>query len=259
MTTYIWNDGRLSAGRTPTLWIVHRGTIHTFSGDSICGVVAVTRTAYEKNGKWSNTTFDLALAEGATACNLSAPMHGRVWPENDRFTAYERFCREFGVTVSLDAFDAALGRDFRMARDRMLEGEKALESLDANGSGEAELVEITLGKSCARNPHPDVRVSAPDGRAWVVAHEAASGTEIPGVAQITGRKHHPGMRGGMDTLTFAVAAGVTVAHESYPKDGFDLVPDWALGRNGDGVEPVAEPKQPFGTSLGGLLSAAGVK
>ena len=195
-----YNDGLQNAGRTPTLWIVLRGQVHTFVGSAIAGVVAVTNTEYQKNGKWSNTTYDLELAEGAIPCYLLAPMHGQVWPENDRLVAYERFMREFEVTLSFEAFDAALLRDFPKGHARMIEGEKALESLDASGTGETELVEITTSQSARRNPHSDINVVTPDGRSWVVAHEAEKGTEIAGVCKLVDVKSSPGYHGGTTLL-----------------------------------------------------------
>lgn len=32
---YSYNDGLRNAGRTPKLWIVHRGKIYTFGGEAI--------------------------------------------------------------------------------------------------------------------------------------------------------------------------------------------------------------------------------
>ena len=71
-----------------------------------------------------------------------------------------------GPVVDVDeAFDAALLRDYPSSHARMVEAEAAVESLDtAQSGGGAELVEISTSKSCNRNPHSDVRVTAPDGR-----------------------------------------------------------------------------------------------
>ncbi len=254
MSQFKYNDGLLNAGRTPKLWIVHRGQIHNFVGWAIDGVVAVTGTRYEKNGKWSNTTFQLELADGAVGCRMVAPMHGQTWPMNDRMEAYKSFMQEFGVTLSFEVFDEALLCDYPNSHARMVAGEQALESLSPEG--DSELVEISTSQSCNRNPHDDVRVTAPDGKSWVIAHEART-AEMVGVFKLTDRKHHPGYRGGTTTLVFAVAPGVKVQGEYYSKDG--EAHDWALGRNGDGTEPAKVEESKFGTSLGGLLAKAGIK
>ena len=242
MKSYTYNDGLLPAGRTPHLWIVAGDIIHTFAGGNIPGTVAVGATHYEKNGKWSNTTYELVLADNATPCNMVAPMHGRVWPDNDRWTAYERFSKEYGIAVSFEAFDVALLRDYPRAHVRMVEGEKALESLTP--TGDSEMVSISTRQSCRRNPHSDVRVKSPDGREWVVAHEAPVSTSVEGIFRVVDVKHTPGYRGGVTTLTFAVASGVSVEGYGYAKDG--SAHEWAMGRNGDGQPPSPKDNRTVG-------------
>lgn len=237
MAGYSYNDGLQNAGRTPKLWVVLRGQIHTFTGSAIAGVVAVSSTEYEKKGKWSSTTYRLELTDGVTPCYLLAPMHGQVWPENDRMSAYRRFMQEFKVTISFEVFDATLLRDYPDSHARMLEGEKALESLDTPQVGDTELVEISTSQPNNRTPHDDVRVSAPDGRSWIVAYNAPKGTEIPCVCKLVETKYTPGYRGGTDTLIFATSAGVKIEGAYYYKD--DEPFDWALGRNGSGVAPAS--------------------
>lgn len=249
-----YNDGLCDGNRFPRLWIVCRGQIHNFSRENIPGVVVVTASHYEKRGKWSNTTFDLALAEGAIPCRLLAPLHGKVWPENERMAAYERFMEEFKVTLSFDAFDVALLRDYPKARTRMIKGEEALESLDPAGSGGSELMEITVSKPNNRTPHRDVRVTTADGQSWVIACEAEKGVEIPGVCKLVDTRHTPGHRGGSTTLVLSIADGVSVAPEMYPKDGTDY--PWALGRGGNGQKPSSEAGG-F-TILGDALREAGL-
>lgn len=60
-----YNDGMGSRGRYPHLFIVHLGSICEFKGQNIPGVLTVRKSQYKKNGKWSSTTYTLALAEGA--------------------------------------------------------------------------------------------------------------------------------------------------------------------------------------------------
>jgi len=67
MKTTNWNDGRLSRGRKPRLFVGRGETVAEFAGVGIPGVVAVVREDYEKNGKWSNTTFGLAQADDGWA------------------------------------------------------------------------------------------------------------------------------------------------------------------------------------------------
>lgn len=234
-----YNDGLCNGGRTPKLWIVHRGAVYLFTGSAVNGVVAILATEYEKCGKWSNTTYRLQLADGAVACTLLAPLHGQVWPENDRMEAYRRFKSEFGVmNLSFEAFDTALGRDYPKTRARMIEAEAAIESLDGDDSS-AEVLEVSTSQPSRRTPHSDVRVVAGDGRSWIVAHDAPAGLCVEGVFTLLDVKRTPGYRGGSTTLQFAVVAGVSVSEEYYPKDG-EPNPH-ALGRGGQ--LPCTEPTE----------------
>lgn len=236
--SFQYNDGLQNAGRKPNLWMVFQGKIHTFAGVGIPGIVAIASDSWKKAGKWSSTTYQLELPDSATPCLLLAAMHNRLWPENDRMTAYQRFMKEFSVVVSFDEFDTALARDYAEARERMIQGEQSLESIETE-TGLGEQVEISTYQPNNRTPHSDVRVKAPDGREWVIAHDAPKGTDIPGVCKLIDIKFTPGYRGGTTTLVFAVAHGnIIVSVESYYKD--DQPHPWALGRGGDGVPPQSQ-------------------
>ena len=66
MTT--WCDAPGSRGRRAWLLVVAGGVVHPFTGVGIPGVVALQGPpAFEKAGKWSNSTYRLAFAEGARA------------------------------------------------------------------------------------------------------------------------------------------------------------------------------------------------
>src|SRR5690606_17258666 len=65
MQEFTYCDKMGHRGRNPWLHLADSsGTIHRFRGKSIPGVVSVQDTEYEKNGKWSNTTYSLVLAAG---------------------------------------------------------------------------------------------------------------------------------------------------------------------------------------------------
>jgi hypothetical protein len=48
MSEFLYNDGLCNGSRTPKLWIVHKGQVHSFEGVAIPGVVAIATTSYEK-------------------------------------------------------------------------------------------------------------------------------------------------------------------------------------------------------------------
>jgi hypothetical protein len=226
---YKYNDGLCNGSRWPKLWLVHAGKIIRFQGTDIPGLVAITSSKYEKGGKWSNTTYQLELAAGVTPCYLLPHLHGRLWPDNTRIACYQKFIGAF-CPVSFEEFERALARDFPRDHERMLAGEKSLASLDQGGVDEPEIVEISTLQPCRRDPHCDVRITAPDRRSWVLAHEATEGTQVPGVFRLIQTRRTPPR---VTTLVLAVTPGVTVKGEFYPKDG--VAHPWALGREGDGT------------------------
>jgi hypothetical protein len=230
---YEYNNGMLPGGRTPELWIVLNGTIHIFAGEHILGVAAITSSRFEKNGKWSNTTYQLELAPTAVPCLLLADLHCRVWEENSRQTAYSRFCKKFGVSVPFEHFDATLATRFPGSYQRMLEAEAALASIPTTDT----VVVVETKKMLSRYMHDDILVIHTDGRKWVIAHEAEVGTEIPDVARVLENRYFGGRRKEHD-LTLVLSEGVTATTFGYQRDAEAAA--WALGRGGDGLMPPTE-------------------
>ncbi len=64
-TTTTYNDGQGHRDRAAFAVLISAdGAVTAFTGTSIPKLVAVTGREYVKNGKWSNTTYSLTLAEG---------------------------------------------------------------------------------------------------------------------------------------------------------------------------------------------------
>lgn len=229
---YEFCDGLQHGGHTPRLFILKAGQIRPFTGGHIDGVVAVRKSKYVKNGKWSANTFVLELANSATPVELIAPMHNVLWPEYSRFDAYQRIHEKF--PVSFEVFDAFLEKEYPEDRARMLEGESVLDNLD-HAEGQSEIVEISTFQSDQKTPHSDVRVTGPNGQSWIIAHEAGKGPEVPGVFKVLGSRRSPGHRSWMTTLQIAIGPGVKAGIEQYGCD--EKAVEWALGRNGNGMPP----------------------
>ena len=65
MNNIEWKDGLRPRGRNSWLLVVTpAGEVIPFKGTDIPGVVVVRGTSFQKNGKWSNTTYRLVLGEG---------------------------------------------------------------------------------------------------------------------------------------------------------------------------------------------------
>ena len=61
MRNITWNDKPLSRQREAWLLLIHDDTVYPFEGRDIPGVCAVVSKVFHKDGKWSNTTYNLAI------------------------------------------------------------------------------------------------------------------------------------------------------------------------------------------------------
>ena len=62
-----WSDELGSRSRAAWLLLVKEDEVLAFPGSTTKGWVVVTGTSYRKNGKWSHTTYRLALYDGVRA------------------------------------------------------------------------------------------------------------------------------------------------------------------------------------------------
>ena len=122
-------------------------------------------------------------------------------------------------------------RETQCLTEKVLRWRRELESV---GENTPVFIEVAMRKGSSRYPRPDARIIAPDGRQWIVAHNAPVGTEVPGVFRVVNRESEGSGRGSSVTLRFSVATGVTAEVAQYGCDESSF--DWALGRGGDGVE-----------------------
>lgn len=78
MTSATFNDRDGSRGRQHRNFICHGGVAVAFRGSSIPGC-RVMREQYEKNGKWSHSTWECELAEGFTPLVFSQDWETGEW------------------------------------------------------------------------------------------------------------------------------------------------------------------------------------
>lgn len=66
-----WNDGITSRSRRPMLLLYTKNMVYEFTGQSIPNICTIIGTPdYTKNGKWSNSTYQLKLAKGVKFSSL---------------------------------------------------------------------------------------------------------------------------------------------------------------------------------------------
>lgn len=129
-----WCDEPCTAGRTPYLLLVLAdGGVVRFTGGHISGVCAVLKESYRKQGKWSGSTYSLALAEGVRSVVCTAPMHGTVcgdagtWDEALAFLNRE----PEGPRARLEALQPVARQAWPRASERWDRAAEALAALAA--------------------------------------------------------------------------------------------------------------------------------
>jgi hypothetical protein len=107
--------------------VTQDGAVHEFSGRSIPGVCHAIEVAYEKNGKWSASTYDVLHSDTtsfvAWVCDWDT---GKAWPQA---TACEGFAwlAERAPAVTRQGFDAFILRAYPEVSERWAERAKAEE------------------------------------------------------------------------------------------------------------------------------------
>ncbi len=65
MRSETWTEQLGHRSRRPWCLVTHGGRVCRFNGDNIPGILTVVGTDYRKDGKWSSTTYRLAVADSA--------------------------------------------------------------------------------------------------------------------------------------------------------------------------------------------------
>lgn len=98
MESYKYNDGMKSGRRRPHLYLVKNGVAHPFLSNNIPGVVVIAKEWYTKNGIWSNTEYELLLADGVKPVYLLSPLHG-TW--GDDLSSWEEAAQRLDLPVKV--------------------------------------------------------------------------------------------------------------------------------------------------------------
>ncbi len=238
-----WNDGDGSRGRGPWLLLIKGEEITRFAGETIPGLVVVRGSDYEKNGKWSNTTYRLEIATGVRTIS------GRDGWETGRFVEGLRSATGCGKPVDTWGDVAmALGvsvpsamqflRSWRpKAAERLDEVDAQLEALDlaAEAAGvvaDNETVVVSFGGPSRRamaegfweSPkaiiqYPGAQLVLLDSsKGWVEGNIGIDGA----VGTVTAVVHASGYHGGYVSVTIVVAGKSTPEpSRRMPVDAFD--------------------------------------
>lgn len=222
-TEITWSDGLGPRSRSPFLLLIKGDEIVAFDGKDISGLVVVRGTDYEKNGKWSHTTYRLAVADGVRH------IAGRSgWNTG-------RFVEGLGEAVGCSTPDTwaetaeALGvsvpsameflRSWRpKAAEKLDEVEQSLMALEEVSEQETDSVMVTVSFGSPTNrairegfwespkgiPGYDAEIRLKDrGQGWNEGN-----IEVVGISgTILSVKHSSGMHGGYYAVSVAVIPG----------------------------------------------------
>ncbi len=141
MNTYNYNDGLCSGGRRPRLYLAKGSEIVKFTGKSIPDFCSIGKESYEKNGKWSNTTYTLNLSAGVRELYFLSPLHG-VWGSN--FSSWGEVATKLSLPIEL--VKNIVRTEYPDTAERLDACEKFLEK---NDNSAVETVIVSFGSPTA--------------------------------------------------------------------------------------------------------------
>ncbi len=210
---YEYNDGLLPGSRHPRLYLAKAGKAIKFTGENIPEYCAIASAQYEKRGKWSNTTYLLALAPGVRPIKFVSPMHG-VW--GDSATSWGEIARE--LMLPIEEVRKVIRQEYRGTAERLDKIEEFALAVEAEGGTTTEIVVISFGSPTNREIHegwwgepkygeacdglpivvePSMGESGPNWEKPVIVEPSVGAT-------IIGSSHFPGMHGGYYHIEVAV-------------------------------------------------------
>lgn len=208
---YSYNDGLECAGRRPRLYLAKGGEIKKFTGENIPGFCAIATSRYEKNGKWSNTTYQLDLVPGVRPLHFLSPMHG-TWGDN--LGSWGEVAETLGLPV--DVAQSLIRAEYKSTAERLDKLEEFALAVEAEGY-ETETVVISFGSPTNRAIREGYWSSPKSGqtsdgrKVSVQPSQGEYGVDWskplviePEGAKILSSRHSPGMHGGYYTIEVVV-------------------------------------------------------
>lgn len=135
MKCFEWNDGMKHRSRTPHLVLVEGDRVEPFRGAGITSMLGVIGSSYTKNGKWSHTVWQLAIADTVTAIEILEPWEGWGATLEDLKKGFSRVESDDEIVLSDDFVIRIITENFkeggylRGILEKALENKAILESL----------------------------------------------------------------------------------------------------------------------------------
>jgi len=177
-------------------------------GENIPGYAAIAASRYEKNGKWSNTTYQLELAPGVRPIQFLSPMHG-TW--GDEFGSWGDVAQDLALPI--EVVKKIIAGEYPATAERLNKLEEFSIEIENSGA-QSETVIISFGSPTNRAikegywKQPKSSQTS-DGRTVTVAPGSNGGWDNPVIIEPDGAKiisstHSPGMHGGYWTIEVEV-------------------------------------------------------
>jgi hypothetical protein len=162
---------------------------------------------FQKNGRWSNTTYTLDLAPGVRALEFLSPLHGK-W--GDRLHSWGEVIEALGLPI--EAAQAIVRAEYPATGARLDAVEQFAADVAASG-GEVEVVVVSFGAPTRRASAAGFWDAPKSGRTaagdvvTVAPPWAAPVVVEPQGARIISSRQSPGMHGGYWSIEVAVPQG----------------------------------------------------
>lgn len=209
-----WCNGLCPGRRYPRLYLAKGDEVRKFEGKNLDGFCAIKTSEFELAGKWSNTTYALALAPGVRPITFLSPLHG-TWGDN--LGSWAEVAETLGL--SIETARTIVRAEYPRTAERLDKYEAFANQIDQDG-GDTEIVVFVFGSPANKFrqqfwSEPKSRQTS-DGRTVTIAPSPDDPIRHgwykpllvePADAQILDVRHSPGHHGGSFTIRVAVPIG----------------------------------------------------
>lgn len=217
MNVINFNDGMKRGSVTPRLYLVKGLEFRKFEGSSIPGFCAVKTSNYQKNGKWSNTSYEIVLPPAVKAFHMCSPMHGIY---GEKYGSWGELIAAEGVPY--EVAKEIVSAEYPRTAHRLNEIEEFVMGLEEGV--ESETVIISFGSPTNRQISEGWWESEKTGHTEgnmevVILPHPEEGWKkctvvTPSGAKVTDVRTSPGMHGGYVTVTVEVPSNAQPVQNS---------------------------------------------
>lgn len=227
ITKMSYNDGMGSRSCHVGLLIYCKNKAYRFFGNSIPGIAVIENSSYTKSGKWSNTTFELALAAGWKAVKIQQGWDSGVYIDDVTSVKAMKSCLGLDSEVSNAVVAELVKIQFNKTHLRHLAYIEKMDALmDATEANGSDIVEFTFMEH---------RLNVRRGRTVLLLNDYPWDGQESDDVKIISSIHSSGQGGGCTTYKLVLSSDVTteVVAERDPYGGDDDALEHRFYRNSE--------------------------